>query len=223
MSAVPRGGRLTLETALERWSHRTIGSVIDVGASDGRWTRQTLRFFPQARYLLIEAQAGPHEQKLARLAAAHRNVEYVIAAAGEREGRLHFDASDPLGGIASDRPFAAHSIEVPAVTVDAAVAARKLPPPYLLKLDTHGYEAPIFRGAERTLAHTSLIIVEVYNFTLCDGALRFPELCGFLAARGFRPLDLFDVLHRPGDGALWQFDLLLGRASDAEFRSDEFA
>jgi hypothetical protein len=124
--------------------------------------------------------------------------------------------------LASDRPFEKHNIEVPAVTIDAVVAERKLPPPYLLKLDTHGYEVPIFRGAERALRETSLIVVEVYNFTLCDGALRFHETCAFLEQRGFRPLDLFDVLHRPKDGALWQFDLLLGRTDDAEFRTSSY-
>ncbi|MEQ8791119.1 MAG: FkbM family methyltransferase [Pirellulaceae bacterium] len=220
MCAVPRSGRLSLETSLEKWTKRDIGGVIDVGASDGRWTELVMRHFPAADYLLIEAQGGPHEEKLRALKARHRNVDYLIAAAGDHEGVLHFDARDPFGGLASDTPFESGDIEVPAVTIDRVVEERGLPGPYLLKLDTHGFETPIFEGARRTLEQTSLIIVEVYNFTLCDGALRFPEMCAFLGERGFRPLDLFDVMHRPKDGALWQFDLLLGRADDKEFSSN---
>jgi FkbM family methyltransferase len=220
MRAVPRSARLSLETSLERWATRNIGGVIDVGASDGRWTELVMRHFPRAEYLLIEAQGGPHEARLRDLKRRNKNVDYLIAAAGDRNGLLHFDASDPFGGVASDKPFDSGDIEVPAVTVDRVVEQRGLPGPYLLKLDTHGFEAPIFEGARRTLEQTNLIIVEVYNFTLFDGALRFPQMCEFLGERGFRPLDLFDVMHRPKDGALWQFDLLLGRDSDEEFATN---
>lgn len=222
MVAIPRSGRSTVEISLGKWTGRDIRGVIDIGASDGRWTELAMRHFPSARYLLIEAQAGPHEEKLQALRARRSNVDYVIAAAGRRPGVLHFDASDPFGGLASDQPFEQNGIEVPAVTIDDVVAERDLPGPYLLKLDTHGFEVPIFAGAARTLEQTSLIVVEVYNFTLCEGALRFAAMCDYLEQRGFRPLDLFDVMHRPKDGVLWQFDLLLGRSDAAEFASNRY-
>ena len=222
LCAVPRNAWLTFETSLDKWTSRPIKSVIDVGASDGRWTERVIPRFPSAQYLLIEAQAGPHGEKLKELAARRENVDYVIAAAGDKSGVLHFEASEPLGGRASEKPFDEYDIEVPAVTIDDAVAERGLPGPYLLKLDTHGFEVPIFQGATKTLEQTELIIVEVYNFTLCEGALRFSAMCDFLEQRGFRPLDLFDVIHRPHDGALWQFDMLLGRIDAPEFSSNTF-
>jgi FkbM family methyltransferase len=40
-----------------------IGTVIDVGASDGRWSDVCAKHYPDAHYLLIEAQ-DPHEEAL---------------------------------------------------------------------------------------------------------------------------------------------------------------
>jgi FkbM family methyltransferase len=222
MCLVPRKSRLTLKNALRRWRHKEIASVIDVGASDGRWSRQAMQCFPHAKYLLIEAQAEPHAEALREFEERHANVDVVLAAAGDREGEIHFDASSPLGGQASETPFAENSIAVPMVTIDSAVRARGLKPPYLLKLDTHGFEQPIFEGAAETLRQANLVIVEAYNFRLSAGCLKFHELCGYLEAKGFRCLDLFDVMHRPGDGALWQFDLAFAPAGAPEFESNEF-
>jgi len=194
-----------------------VSSVIDVGASDGSWSALALCHYPQADYLLIEAQADPHERALARFARAHPQVRYVIAAAGDHEGTAHFDASDPASGVASREPTGANDILVEMTTVDAEVVRHSLRPPFLLKLDTHGFEVPIFEGAVRTLGQTALLVVEAYNFELRPGCLRFHELCAYLEERGLRCVDLVDVLHRPGDGFLWQFDLFFARAKRPEF------
>jgi hypothetical protein len=94
-----------------------------------------------------------------------------------------------------------------------------LEPPYLLKLDTHGFEVPILAGAARTLQGPSVLVIEAYNFTVRDGALRLPQLCGHLEERGFRCLDLVDPLYR-SDGALWQVDAVFVRADAPEYRTE---
>ncbi len=216
-------GRSTMAGALRAAAPRhPVRTVIDVGASDGRWTALARRSFPAARALLIEAQANPHEPALRRYVARDPLSEYVIAAAGPREGTIHFDASDPWGGVASEEPTGAHDAVVPVTTVDAEVARRGLPPPYLLKLDTHGFELPILSGAARTLESAALLVIEAYNFTLRPGAVRFPELCRILEERGFRCLDVADPLRR-SDGALWQLDMFFAPAWAEEFRRDTWA
>ena len=49
---------LTMIGALARCKARglNVNAVIDVGASDGSWTKDCLEYFPDANYLLIEAQ-----------------------------------------------------------------------------------------------------------------------------------------------------------------------
>lgn len=214
----------TLEAAFRRLKSRQIdvGSVIDVGASNGCWTRALMPHFPQARYLCVEAQAV-HEPELLDFAAKNDNVEIALAAAGDREGAIHFDAADPFGGAASEAPLTRNGITVPMTTIDAEVSRRNLQPPYLIKLDTHGFEMPILAGAVQTLKHTNVLVIEVYNFDIAPSTMRFPELCVRLEAQGFRCADLFDVMYRPKDNTLWQMDLVFIRSDRAEFRTNTYS
>ena len=154
---------------------------------------------------------------LRRFCAEHPNAQYVLAAAGARAGEIYFEALDEFGGQASSVPPGNSAIRIPMVAVDDEVAARSLPGPFLLKLDTHGFEAPILEGAARTLRHTEVIIVECYNFRLSPESLTFDEMCRHLGERGFRCIDLFDPLHRPRDDAFWQMDLVFMRRDRPEF------
>ena len=62
-------------------------------------------------------------------------------------------------------------------TVDAEVERAGLEGPFMLKLDTHGFEAPILAGAASTIRETSIAVVEAYNFEMQPGAMRFHQLC----------------------------------------------
>jgi FkbM family methyltransferase len=93
-------------SALKRCINRGINikTVIDVGASDGRWSRECLKSVPSARYLLIEAQE-PHRAGLDEFIKGGVNLEYVLAAAGNREGKIFFNNAGLFGGLASESPF----------------------------------------------------------------------------------------------------------------------
>ena len=210
--------RSTMEAALAALARRGHGfrTVVDIGASDGSWSELLMRHFPDRRYLLVEAQAV-HEPSLREYCARRPNAEYVLAAAGERKGSVYFETSDdPFGGQAASGP-GTNRVEVPVVTLDEELAARRLPGPYLLKFDTHGYELPILKGATATLADTEVIVMECYNFRISPECLTFPEMCAWLGERGFRCIDLADPLHRPHDDSFWQMDLVFVRDTRPEF------
>jgi FkbM family methyltransferase len=208
----------TMEQGLEVLARRhPIATVIDVGASNGMWSRLARPHFPDAAYLLIEAQGLHHERDLALLKASDPTFDYVIAAAGNHEGILHFYADAPLGGVASETHTGKFDIIVPATTIDLEVTRRSLRPPFLIKLDTHGFEVPILEGAAATLASTGALVIEAYGFELQPGTLRFHQLCAYLEVRGFRCIDIVDVMYRPSDGALWQMDLFFVPSSSPEF------
>lgn len=213
----------TMEAALRRTAlrHFNINSVIDIGASDGAWTLLAMRVFPDTDYVLIEANSA-HAPALETMCKRFDNVQVVQAAAGDRVGKLYFDNTTPLGGLASYEPLPTPHTIVDATTVDREVERAGLRPGYCLKLDTHGFEVPIFQGATRTLEQTQLIIVEAYNFQITRGSLRFHQLCGFLEDRGFRVIDMADPGHRPRDLALWQMDLFFARADRQEFSSASY-
>jgi FkbM family methyltransferase len=214
----------TFAAALDRLRQRRLqlGTVIDVGASDGRWSAEFLPCQPKARYLCVEANPF-HRAGLEAFAAKHPQAQFELCAAGDRDGQIYFDVSEPFGGLARESPIGSQCIAVPVSTIDTLVATHQLLPPYLIKLDTHGFELPILAGAALTLEQTEALIVEVYNFPGDPPAVSFHEFCRFLAGKGFRCADLFDPLYRPSDGALWQMDLVFLRQTRPEFQYPAYA
>lgn len=196
-------------------------TVIDIGASDGQWTRLALEWFPRSDYLLVEAQPC-HGVALAEFGAGKAQVQVVMAAAGRSCGEIHFGASDPYGGLASTTPFAKNDLVVPVTTLDHEMATRSLKGPFLIKFDTHGFEVPILEGAVEVLKQTRVIIMECYNFKISPNCLLFPEMFGLLAGHGFRCADMADVVHREKDGALWQMDIAFVRDDAAVFADKRF-
>lgn len=226
-----RGGGAPLDSSSMRGGlaraagRRTeVGTIIDVGASDGRWSRMASEFFPRARFLMIEAQTL-HAGALRRTCAALPDAEFEPVAAGPRDGVIHFDSQDPFGGVASEAPTGAADALLPMRSIDSLVAQRSLRPPFLIKLDTHGFETPILAGAAQAMTRTQLLIVEAYNFNLNPadpGCLRFHELCAWVEQRGLRCIDICDVSRRPADRVLWQMDLFFAPASGRAFECRDY-
>lgn len=214
---------LSLHAALKRCKGRglQVRTIIDVGASDGRWSLAARKSFPQAFCLLVEAQED-HRKSLEKVKARMSGFDFVIAAAGDRQGTVFFDAEDLFGGLASLTPVGNRCISVPMVTIDGEVARRNLSPPYLLKLDTHGFELPILHGAKNTLAAASLVVIETYNFKLTHDSLKFHEMCSFMEKNGFSCIDLANPMYRPGDQAFWQVDLFFIPSNSTPFASNSY-
>lgn len=215
---------MSLRAALNRICKKEIQvhTVIDIGASDGRWTKQVKPYFPNAFYYLIEAN-NFHHKSLEKIKASTSNIDFVIAAAGDRNGEIYFDASDPFGGLALQVPSSSSDIKVPVVTVDSICQNHNLTPPFLIKLDTHGFEVPIFEGATETLINTNFIVVETYNFDIADKSLRFYQICQYLEEKGFRCVDICEPLFRKRDDALWQFDLFFIKDNHPTFSCDSWS
>ena len=221
----PRQDDRSEHQALRRLQKRgiPIQTVIDVGASNGCWSREMMQVYPQAHYCCIEAKTE-HEPALKEFKAVKPNVEFIIAAAGDREGEANFYSppNEPFGGSARHTPFGRYNAVVPMVSIDGLCHTKQLAPPYLIKLDTHGFEVPILDGAAKALEQTNLLIIETYNFRGRPEMLTFWELCTRLEKQGFRCLDLMNPVHRPGDEVLFQVDLIFARATRPEFQCNYF-
>lgn len=209
---------LSTDRALARFAARggRVGTVIDVGASNGMWSEVCMRHFPESRYALIEAQET-HRAALERFVQRRPNASIVLKAAGSRLGQIWFDERFPFGGLASERQLDGMHRQLPVTTIDHEVASAGLPGPYLVKMDTHGFELPILEGAAETLKNASLVVIECYALRLRDGSPIFDEVVTRMRELGFGVIDLTEPLWRPLDGCLWQFDLLFRPLSSPEF------
>jgi FkbM family methyltransferase len=212
-----------MEDALKRCSERglIVNSVIDIGASDGRWSNICMKYLPNAQYLLIEAQEA-HRQALEMFKAENNQVTYVIAAAGSKEGSVYFDNTGLFGGIASDIPFEYNCIEVPEITIDQEIKRSNMQPPFLIKLDTHGFEKYIIEGALETIKNTELIIIETYNYQLTKNSLKFYQICDYMEKLGFSTIEMVDFSLRNYDNSFWQMDTFFIRSSSKEFSYNSY-
>ncbi len=209
----------TMSKLLGRFAQREIPvrTVIDIGASNGSWSRQCLQFLPTANYLAIDP-LREREPELAAMKSEFPNFDYALCVAGEQDGStVSLNVTADLDGstVAGENPGTARS--VPVRSIDALLAERQLPGPYLLKFDTHGFELPILAGCAQTLAQTSAVIMEVYNFQLTPTSLRFAEMIQYMQGLGFRTADFADPLHRKADQLFWQIDYLFLRAENPLF------
>jgi FkbM family methyltransferase len=197
----------SLPRALQRIANRglEINTVIDVGAAEGLWSAEAERHWPHARFHLIEA-FDRWKPALEKLTAERPHYSFSLAAAGPCDGSTRFasDPNNPTGGSAAHDASAPTYSDVPMVSIDNEVKRLSLRPPYLVKLDTHGFERPIIEGARITLKRTNLFVNEFYNYQSEDR--RFPQMMLFVESLGFGCIALFEPLSRAHDGALWQFD-----------------
>lgn len=212
------------DRALQRVTGRglSIGTVVDVGASNGSWSAGCMRHFPDSAYLLLEAQ-GCHEGKLIEFCQKHPNSKYILAAVGNEDGACFFDDGDPFGGLAANEATAGCKTELPMIRLDTVMARDSLRGPFLLKLDTHGFELQIIHGAELMLRQTELAIIEAYVFRLNDKAMLFHELCMEMDKRGFQLVDFSEPMWRSKDMALWQWDLFFVKKTNPVFQSNSYA
>lgn len=192
-----------MEAGLLRVSkHFTSATVVDIGAAAGTWTVKCLPVWKNANYVLFEPlEERAFEINALKLANPQTKISHVKAAAGKERGKISFTVTDDLDG--SGIYGSGDLREVNLYSIDEELFNSKNKAPYLLKLDTHGFEIPIFEGATEVLKRTELIIVEVYRFFVAPDSLLFWQICRYLDGKGFRLFDMVDTMRRPGDQVFW--------------------
>jgi FkbM family methyltransferase len=210
-----------MSSAIERITKHgmVINSIIDIGASTGKWSIEAMPFFPNASFIAIEPL---QERKGALKNLKHQlpKFDYILCAAGEEDGNhVTLNVTDDLDG-STVNGMAGIPRKVPVRTVDAIVSEKNLEGPFLLKFDTHGYELPILSGTQNTLKETNVIVMEVYNLT--ERGLRFPEMCLHMGDLGFRCYDMADPMLRVYDEAFWQMDLFFCRSDSKIFKYSQY-
>ncbi len=218
-----RLGGFTMLSAVKRIAEHgiPIKSIIDIGASNGKWSVETMKVFPKASYFAVEP-LRERRDALEKLKNRYSNFNYGLCVAGDNDGEeVTLNVSRDLDGSTVNGKHG-EPRSVPMTTVDAIVAGNSLEGPYLIKFDTHGYELPILKGAKNTLSKTNVIIMEVYNFQLTENALRFHEMCTHMEQLGFRCYDIVGLLLRDHDNAFWQMDILFTRVDSGIFKYSQY-
>jgi len=194
-------------------------TIVDVGAAAGTWSMAASEVWTTSAFLLFEPLIE-RKQELEILCGRRNGFQFVNAAAGKMSAEVNFIVTDDLdgSGVASAESRGANTRIVQVTRLDTEVQTRNLQGPYLVKLDTHGFELPILEGCSAILDQTELFIIECYGFQIADNSLLFWEMCEHMEGLGYRLFDIVDVMNRPVDGAFWQCDAFFLKKSNPIFR-----
>lgn len=218
-------GDNTMLDALKRsrdFHHVNPATIIDIGAAEGTWTSKALNIWTTPDYVLFEP-LQEREKVLMDFKQTHKNIHLVNKAAGDSSKEIDFYVTADLDGSGiSDNGTDASVRKITVTTIDKEIDDLKLNGPFILKLDTHGYEVPIIEGSEKTLKNTQLLIIECYGFNITPSSLLFSEMCEYLKGKGFRLVDIVDIDLRKKDRAFWQCDAFFIPASSPCFSSNTY-
>jgi hypothetical protein len=181
--------------------------IVDVGANHGSWTRETLKYFPDAYFTLLE----PQQQMVASvsdLLQANQKVQFHAVGAGKTDGAFKFtivDRDDSCSFIYSEEEAENQGfiqIEVPVVTLNDFLPATNLPTPEIIKIDAEGLDLDVLLGANNYLGHTEIFMVEaaVMSNTYDNSLLK---VMIFMEENGYRFFDVTDLNRTQKHSALW--------------------
>ena len=195
------------------------GSIIDIGAYEGNWTRMARRVFADVPVLMVEAQEAKRPF-LDSVVSDLPGVTYAQTLLGRSAGQeVAFFEMETGSSMFEERSNAKRTArKLKTNTIDAL--AEGLPGPIFLKADVQGAELEVLRGGTETLKRCEVIQLEVAVASYNEGAPDMLEVLGFLAEREFAPFDIGGLV-RPNGIDLVQMDFLFARRGSG-LRTDFF-
>jgi len=182
--------------------------IVDVGASDGSWSKDIVEIFPQAQFHLFEplvAHAPAYGAIMAENLRIHDNFFLHGQALGPQDGSVNINVFPNLvasTALAMDGSgLEVEPVTVPMATIDALCGRGELPPPQVIKIDTQGYELAILQGAVQTLPQVGVLLLECWLYRgYGPQTPLLTELADWLLPFNFRLWDVGDVYRDAQDG-----------------------
>ena len=201
-------------------------TVVDVGAAFGSFASQCVSVFPNARFFLLEPLAE-YQVVLKKMMGMMPNAQCIGAAASAHHGEVVLNVHPDLVGsslfseIEQNTHVNGVPRVVPAITIDGLIEQTGARGPFLLKVDVQGAELDVLRGAEKMLADTEYILLEVSLFRFFQDGPDFFAVVMHMKNRGFVAYDISGLQYRPLDNALSQVDIAFVK-EDGLFRQRHF-
>lgn len=186
--------------------------IVDIGANHGTWTKEAMKYFPEAYYTLIEPQHWLKES-FQDILDSNPRVQFYGVGAGEKEGSFQFtivDRDDSCSfRYSKEEAISAgfEQIEVPVVTLNQLLLESELPNPDIIKIDAEGLDIAVLKGATAFFGKTEIFMVEagVVNKSFDNS---FLKLINFMDEKGYRLFEITD-LNRPFEPkVLWLVELV---------------
>lgn len=186
--------------------------IVDVGANHGTWTREALRYFPEAYYTLLEPQNWL-KKSFQDILDTNSRVKFYPIGAGEKEGSFQFtivDRDDSCSFRYTQEEAKAagfKQIEIPVVTLNNLLSNSELPVPDIIKIDAEGLDIEVLKGASNFFGKTEIFMVEagVVNKSFNNS---FLKLINFMDEKNYRLFDITDINRPFQPQVLWLVELV---------------
>ncbi|MBB4632771.1 FkbM family methyltransferase [Sphingosinicella soli] len=200
------------------------GTVVDVGVGYG--TPWLMDGFPNAYTVLVEPNEGFRDAAASLMAQRKGEVHFVAAGRAASEMTLNLNVPRPTSSTMSKPSerqvdeFArrgwtreTRAVTVPVMRLDSLDRAA-WPKPFLLKIDSEGFELEVLAGATGLFPDVQCLIAEVSVAERYEGGYDFATFIAALDGYGFKLFDITDMLQFGRRGRLSTIDaVFLPKAS----------
>jgi FkbM family methyltransferase len=180
--------------------------IIDVGANHSNWTRECLRYFPDAQYTLLEPQDNLKTLNYDLIAAGHK-ITWVNAGASDTSGTLPFHISDRdhSSTFVDVEGDPSKTVNVDVISLDDLLVRYELPVPELVKIDAEGFDLRVLQGAKTLLGKTDIFLIEAVVVAQYENpiALTMQRMTEY----GYHMIDITGIERSPRHGVLWLVEL----------------
>ncbi|WP_394775095.1 FkbM family methyltransferase [Flavobacterium sp.] len=186
--------------------------IVDIGANHGTWTRETLQYFPEAYYTLLEPQEWLKES-FQDILQTNDKVQFHPVGAGEKKGSFLFTIVDRDDSCsfrytkeeALNAGF--KQLEIPVVTLNELLFESKIPVPDIIKIDAEGLDIEVLKGASDFFGKTEIFMVEA-GVVIKSFDNNILKLMNFMDENGYKLFEITD-LNRPfALKVLWLVELV---------------
>jgi FkbM family methyltransferase len=185
--------------------------ILDVGANRGLWTREAMKFFPEAQYTLVEPQ-DQLKAYVQDLLDSGSKIRWINAGASDHSGSMAFTVSnrdDSSTFALTEEQARAGGFEqrtVPVLSLNEIAASAGQDSPDMVKIDAEGLDLRVLAGASNLLGKTEIFLVEA---VVCAGGYEntAAEVVKFMDEAGYRLVDITDLNRSPKHGVLWVCEL----------------
>jgi FkbM family methyltransferase len=186
--------------------------IVDIGANHGTWTREALKYFPEAHYTLLEPQKWL-KKSFQDILNTNPKVRFYPVGAGKNEGSFQFTIVDRDDSCSfrytqeESKTAGFKQIEIPVVTLNKLLTDSNKPIPDIIKIDAEGLDLEVLRGASNFFGKTEIFMVEagVVN-KIFDNS--FLKVINFMDENNYRLFDITDINRPFKPKVLWLVELV---------------
>ncbi len=186
--------------------------IVDVGANHGTWTRETLKYFPDAYYTLLEPQYWM-ENSIQDLLETNKKIKFNAVGAGAQEGTFNFtivnrdDSCSFRYTEAEAKAEGFEQIELPVVTLNNLLAESTLPIPDIIKIDAEGLDLEVLKGSSNYFGKTEIFMVEV-GVVNKEFDNSFLKMINYMDSNGYILFEITDINRPLVPAILWLAELV---------------